>query len=599
MGRHPVSRRSLLQSLAALGALSAVGSLAQACQSPATPTAAPPSSAPAPTAVSTSAPATQTQPAPTTAPAKPTAAAATAAPTAKPAAEAKPGTGRLVYAQNLAIKNLDPGNPLDYPSSYDGLYAIYGRLVTFDADMKVKPDLAESYSVSEDGKAWTFKLRQGVKFHDGTPFDATAVKVHFERLAEQNPKTPRPNGGTWRRYLQEVQVKDPSTVTLVMKDRLGAMLNYLAHGSGGIISPAALKQYGDDGIGLHPVGTGPYRVKEFVAGQSLTLERNEDYYGPKPQVQTIVMKPVLEAAARIAALETGEADVIYDVPPAEAQRLGSRQDISLVHRPSLRGYYIGMNLLRPQFQDKAVRQALNYAINKEAIVKALFFGYAAPLDSPFAPGLFTYQKTLYYGYDPNKAKQLLADAGWKPGPDGILRKDDKPFSVNLLISEGEYPQDIQVGQAVQAQLKQVGVDLKIWKVESAVRISQHLVNPNVPPTKVEYDTFFWAFNPSNGDPGSVMSLFDWRTNTLDKTVGNWNMVFYNNPTVNDLITRGETTVDQAQRQETYREIQKIVMEDAPWIYLYVPEGIIATRKNVSGVKLMPVVFVRFDEAAKS
>ncbi|HVC32078.1 MAG TPA: ABC transporter substrate-binding protein [Chloroflexota bacterium] len=586
---NQLSRRSLLRIVSVAGGVACMP-LLQACQSAPAPATVQPAAAPAPATRSPAAPATQA-----------------AAPSATPAASSKPaatavstasGTGQIVYAQSLQIKNLDPGNPLDYPSSYDGLYAIFSRLYTFDANMKFQPDLATSYQVSEDGTSWTFKLRPGVTFHDGTPFDANAVKVNFERLADPNPTTPRPNGGTWRRYLKDVVVADPSTVTIVTKQPVGAMLNYLAHGSGGIISPTALKKYGDD-IGLHPVGTGPYQVKEFIAGQSLTLVRNDGYFGTKPSIQTLIMKPVLQPAARVAALESGEADVIYDVPPSEAPQLGSRQDISVIRKPSLRGYYVGMNLLRSEFKDKSVRQAMNYAVNKEAICKALFFGYASPLDSPFAPGLTGYSKTFLYDYSPDKAKQLLGSAGWQPGSDGILRKGGTTLSPNLLIAEGEYPEDIQVGQAVQSQLKQIGVDLKIWKVESSVRISNYLDNPKIPPTQVQYDTFFWAFNPSTGDPGSVMSLFDWRTNSLDKAVTNWDMVFYNNPTVNDLIGKGETTVDPAKRAGIYQQIQKTVMDDAPWIYLYVPDGIIATRKNVSGVDLMPVVFVRFDGAAKT
>jgi glutathione transport system substrate-binding protein len=437
-----------------------------------------------------------------------------------------------------------------------------------------------------------------VKFHDGTPFDATAVKVNLERLADSQPATPRPNGGTWRLYLQAVTVTDPYTVTITTKKPVGALLNYLAHGSGGMISPGALNQYGND-IGLHPVGSGPYQVKEFVPSQHLTLERYEGYHGTKPGIQTLTMKPVLEPAARVAALQTGEADVVYDLPPVDAQRLAGNGDITIVQRHSLRGYYIGLNLIRPQFQDKVVRQALNYAVDKGSLIKALFFGFATEMDSPFAPDLFTHTSVKSYSYDPAKAQQLLTGAGWAKGADGIYQKGDVRLAGNLLIAEGEYPQDIQVGQAIQSQLKQFGMDLQLKKVEASVRISNYLQNPNVTSANAQYDTYFWAFNPSNGDPSSVMSLFDWRTNTLDKPVTNWDMVFYNNSQVNDLITKGETTTDQEARKQVYGQIQQIAMDDAPYIYLYVPDGIIATRKNVTGVKLMPVVFVRFDTASKS
>lgn len=575
MTRHTMDRRTLLRGALALSALSAAGALLNACGN----TGSTPVPTASPSAGSTSVPA-----------------ASAAAPTVGTSAATASGT--ITYAQSLQNKNLDPGNPLDYPCSYDGLYAIYSRLYTFDADMHLQPDLATSYETSQDGLNWTFKLKQGVKFHDGTPFDATAVKINLERLADPQPTIPRPNGGTWRQYLQAVTVADPYTVTITTKKPVGALLNYLAHGSGGMISPTALKQYGDD-IGLHPVGSGPYQVKQFVPSQSLTLQRYEGYHGTKPGIQTLIMKPVLEPAARVAALQTGEADVIYDVPPVDAQRLASNRNISVIQRHSLRGYYIGLDLLRPQFQDKVVRQALNYAVDKASIIKSLFFGFATKMDSPFAPDLFTYTSVNAYDYNPTKARDLLTGAGWSPGSDGIFHKGDLKLAGNLLIAEGEYPQDIQVGQAIQSQLKQFGMDLQMKKVEATVRISNYLQNPNVTSANAQYDTYFWAYNPSNGDPGSVMSLFDWRTNALDKPVSNWDMVFYNNPQVNDLITKGETTTDQEARKQIYGDIQRIVMDDAPYIYLYVPDGIIATRKNVTGVKLMPVVFTRFDQAGKS
>jgi ABC-type transport system substrate-binding protein len=575
MTRHTMDRRTLLRRALTLSALSAAGALLNACGG----TGSTPLPTASPRAGTTGVPAANA-----------------ASPTVGTSATTASGT--ITYAQSLQNKNLDPGNPLDYPCSYDGLYAIYSRLYTFDADMHLQPDLATSYETSQDGLSWTFKLKQGVKFHDGTPFDATAVKVNLERLADPQPTTPRPNGGTWRQYLQTVTVADPYTVTITTKKPVGALLNYLAHGSGGMISPTALKQYGDN-IGLHPVGSGPYQVKEFVPSQSLTLQRYEGYHATKPRIQTLIMKAVLEPAARVAALQTGEADVIYDVPPLDAQRLASNGNISVIQRHSLRGYYIGLDLLRPQFQDKAVRQALNYAVDKASIIKALFFGFATKMDSPFAPDLFTYTSVMSYDYNPTKARDLLTSAGWSPGPDGIFHKGDLKLAGNLLIAEGEYPQDIQVGQAIQSQLKQFGMDLQLKKVEASVRISNYLQSPNVTSANAQYDTYFWAYNPSNGDPGSVMSLFDWRTNTLDKPVSNWDMVFYNNAQVNDLITKGETTTDQEARKQIYGDIQRIVMDDAPYIYLYVPDGIIATRKNVTGVKLMPVVFTRFDEAGKS
>jgi glutathione transport system substrate-binding protein len=506
--------------------------------------------------------------------------------------------GEIRYAQNLQITDLDPGNPLDYPSSYDGLYAIYSRLVTFNVDMEFTNELAESYETSEDGTTWTFELVEGVMFHDGSDFDADAVRIHFERLGEEDPATPRPNGGNWRNYLEEIIVDDTYTVTFVMSEPLGAFINFLAHGSGGIISPQALEEYGDD-IGSNPVGCGPFRVREFSPGGTLVLDAFEDYFGSRPGIDALTIEPVLESAARTVAIETGEADVIYDVPPIDAQRLEAHSDVNLIQRTSLRAYYIGLNLLRPQFEEKEVRQALNYAVDKQSIIDALFQGYATELTSPFAPGLPTHKDAKSYSYDPDLANEMLEEAGWEMGNDGVREKDGVRLEGRLLIAEGEYPQDIQVGQEVQSQLRDVGVDIELWVVEAAVRISEHMRNPNLIPTDAEYDMYFWAFNPSNGDPGAVMSQFDWRENALDQPVNNWNMMFFDNERVNELIGQGQTTTDPDEREAIYHELQDIVMDEAPYIYLYVPDTIIAVREGVNGVGLMPVAFVRFEETSQS
>ncbi|HET9658982.1 MAG TPA: ABC transporter substrate-binding protein, partial [Thermomicrobiales bacterium] len=379
------------------------------------------------------------------------------------AAALQDASGTLIYAQSAPITSLDSVNPQGYPAGYEATYTIYNNLVTFDQDLKIIPALAESWEQSEDGLTWTFALRQGVTFHDGTPFDANAVAAHVTRI--QDPATESPNASLWA-HIASVNVVDDNTVELVTAEPFGPMLNYLAHGSGGIPSPAAIEQFGAD-YPANPVGTGPYMLDSFTPGTELTLVPNESFWGDAPKLEKIVFRATPEVSSRVLMLDTGEADLGNDLPQEEVDRFAAGGDLQLLQRSGLRTFWIEFNLNREIFQDVNVRKALNHAVNKQSIVDNLFLGYATVLDSPAAPSIQGHIAAGSYDYDPEKAKQMLADAGWTPGDDGILQKDGTPLKFTINTAEGEYPKDIQVVEAVQADLKAVGADVEIWKVEAA------------------------------------------------------------------------------------------------------------------------------------
>jgi peptide/nickel transport system substrate-binding protein len=498
--------------------------------------------------------------------------------------------GSLVYAQNMPITTPDPVNPQTYPAAYEANYTIYRNLVTFDPDLKIVPDLAETWERSEDDLTWTFHLRTGVTFHDGSPFNAQAVEAHIKRI--QNPDTASPNANLWA-HITGVTVVDDQTIQLQTDQPFGAMLNYLAHGSGGIESPTAVEEYGAE-YPQHPTGAGPYQVDSFTPGTELVLTRFEEFYGGPAHLDQITMRAVPEVGSRVLMVDAGEADLANDVPPEEADRLAGGDATQLLRQKGLRTFWMEFNLNREVFQDLKVRQALNHAVNKQSIVDNLFLGYATVLDSPAAPTIQGYAPAGEFPYDPDLAKQMLAEAGWTPGDGGVLQKDGVSMKFTINTAEGEYPKDIQVVEAVQADLKAVGCDVEIWKVEAAARWDYL----RLPPDEAEYDMLIFGFNPSNGDLGyHLNSLF--RTNT-DRTVrpNVWNLMWYTNPDVDDLLNQADHSVDEAARYDLLGQAQKLIWDDVPMIWLYVPDLLVAASKSVHDVHIWPTVFTVVRDARK-
>src|SRR5215470_17669436 len=326
---------------------------------------------------------------------------------------------------------------------------------------KIVPGLAQKWDISKDGLTYTFYLRPNVKFHDGTPLTAEAVKFCFDR--QMNDQGPFYATGTYpyvKGFLGNVagvEVVNPSTVQIRLKAPLTPFLQYLAHQSLFIYSPEALKKWGKDMV-KHPVGTGPFKLETWEPGVKVVLARNDDYWGGAPKIRQAIYVPIIEAQARLSAIKTGEIDLTIDVPPDSLDDLRRDPNVVVAESNSSAAWYVALNTRHPILKDKRVRQALNYAVNKDAIIRDILKGTAIVSKSPLSPvyGSYHEDQVTLYPYDPAKAKALLKDSGY---PSGF----DLTFFVPESGSGMQSP--VEMATVIQANLAQVGVRAKIQTME--------------------------------------------------------------------------------------------------------------------------------------
>ena len=435
---------------------------------------------------------------------------------------------------------------------------------------KLVPGLAQSWDISRDGLIYTFKLRPSVTFHDGTPFNAEAVKFVFER--QLNDKGPYYATGTYpyvKGFLGNVagvEVLDASTVQIKLKAPLTPFLQYLAHQSLFMFSPESLKKWGKDVV-KHPVGTGPFRLETWEPGVKVVLARHDQYWGGAPKIRQAIYVPIVEAQARLVALKTGDIDLTMDVPPDSLDELRRDPNLVVAESNSSAVWYVTLNTRHPILKDRRVRQALNHAVNKEAIIRDILRGTAIVSRGPISPvyGPYYEENTARYPHDLEKARALLKDAGYAGG-----------FELGFLVPEsGSGMQSpVEMATVIQANLAQIGVRAKIQTMEWGAYLRKYLEQP---------DMAEMSWNPSIGDPDHMMYMLL----SSDRFPPAFNSGYYQNDRVDDLLRRARTTIDEKARVPLYREAQKLVVEDAPWIFVDHGKQVIVHRKRVQGFKLHP------------
>ncbi|MCG7360096.1 glutathione ABC transporter substrate-binding protein GsiB [Pseudoroseomonas ludipueritiae] len=474
------------------------------------------------------------------------------------------------------LTGLDPADVND-TLSQSACRLMFQGLYGFDADMKLVPVLAESYEADEAAKVFTFKLRQGVTFHDGTPFDAEAVKVNFERVA--NPEN-RLKRQSLLAMLDRVEVVDPQTARVHLKEPFGAFVNTIAHPAGMMLSPKAIAQFGKE-INRNPVGTGPFTFVSWNA-DTLRTKKNEKYWRQGlPKVQSVTFRSVPENGARIAMLQAGEAQFIYPLPTEMAPVVQRSPNVEIVDSPSIIARYVSMNCMQKPFNDVRVRQALNHAVNKEAFAKIVYNGFAVPLDAPIPAKLGFYSKQDPYPYDVAKAKKLLAEAGY---PNGF---ETEMWANNNTLSQRGM-------QFMQQQLAAVGVKVTVLPMEAGV-LNDRIWSVQKP-EDAQLKMYYGGWSSSTGDADWGLRPLLWGQGYPPKL---YNTAYYSNPEVDKALEAAIATADPAKREEFYKQAQALIWKDAPWIFLGVENVLSARSKRLSGLHRLPDGGLLIEEAALS
>ncbi len=488
----------------------------------------------------------------------------------------------LIVGQIAEPQSLDP-HTVTATNDFRILVNIYDGLVRYrDGTLEVEPALAESWTISDDGKTYRFKLRQGVKFHDGSDFNAEAVKFNFDRML--NEDHPFYNTGPFPlsfnfSSIDAVNVLDEYTVEFKLKEPFAPFLSNLAYPTGLIVSPEAVKKYGKE-FGRHPSGTGPFKFAEWQSGQRVVVERNPDYWDTAPALEAVVFRPITDANTRVAEMMAGGLDVMVEVPPDNLATFKQDANFAVAEQAGPHVWFTILNVKSGPFADKKVRQAANYAVNKQGLVDNVLQGSATLAPGPIPPAFnWVENKTEPYPYDPEKAKALLAEAG-AGNPE-----------ITFYVTEGGSGMldPITMGAAIQADLQAVGFKVKIETYEWNTFLGK--VNTGLE-GKADMAEMAWMTN----DPDTVPYL-TLRSDALpDK--GGFNSGYYSNPKVDELLEKARSSTDQVERGKIYGEVQNIVHDDAPWLFVANWKQNAVTTAGVKGFRLQPSFLLHLKDVTK-
>ena len=486
--------------------------------------------------------------------------------------------GTLTIARPTDPVALDPALETTAPGAWV-YFNILEPLLVLNHDMEITYKLATSYKIISPERV-RFTLRKNVKFHDGTPFNAEAVKFTFEKAFKSEPKA---RWASLAGPIDRVDIIDDYTVDVITKEPYGPILRSMAMCYTGILSPAAVKKMGPD-FARSPVGTGPFIFKEWKTNDHITLVRNEDYWGQKAFLDQLVFRVIPEEGARTIALKTGEVDFIIHVAPAEIANFEKDKNFTVHKATGLQVFHIGLNLSKPPLDDVRVRRALAHAVNVDYILKHIMEASATWPRSYVSPGVFGFKDmnlNNMYPYDKGKALALLTEAGWKPGPDKILRKGEEKLTLSHIAARGRYMKDGEVTEAFQAMLKEIGVDVNLQFGEWGSVFTQ------IRSPKLDHHLFTLAWITTNADGDySFYNLF--HSKGVPPT--SWNSYRYNNIKVDNLVEEARATLDPKKREKLYGEVQDILAKDVVILPIYNSNMIYVSRNYVKGFKAHSVEY---------
>jgi peptide/nickel transport system substrate-binding protein len=476
--------------------------------------------------------------------------------------------------------------------SYIVEWPLFDSLLELDASLNVRPLLAESWEVAKDGLSYTFRLKKGVKWHDGKPFTARDVaftfysvldpkvttphRAYFDALvgfpeltAKDNPKRPE------ELAVRPIEVVDDHTVRFRLRYPSGSFLGVLVNPRAGIVPEHLLK-----GVDLNtaefnrkPVGTGPFKFVEWRRGERLVMEANEQYHGGRPALNRLIFRIIPDAVVLLQELRAGGVDFIENPPLTEVARLKQTAGLKVLVADNTSYTYVGWRQDLAPFNDLRVRRALNHAVDVPSIVREVLQGYAAISTGQFPPASWAFDPGVKpYAYDPNRAKALLAEAGFKPGPDGVLVKDGKRFSFSIRHDQANQGvKDTAV--IVQEYLKRVGVEATLEALDWPTFVKKLFASD------FEGIVVGWT-NHHDPDPFAytIWHSSQWKGR---------NFAHYKNPRVDELLEQARRTAVVAERKRAYAEFSRVLMEDAPYVFLYFQQQVYVTRQGYEGFVPIP------------
>ncbi len=492
--------------------------------------------------------------------------------------EEKP-TDQLILTLGENPETLDP-HKASLAVESDILLQIGATLLDYGPDLKFYPYLAEEYSTSEDGRIWSFKLRQGINHHDGTPFNARTYKKNLERAMA--PETTSPIAGSYLSLVDKIETPTDYELIIYLKTSFLPFAFYLADPFLQPISETAINKYGLD-YGQNPVSVGPFKIKEWQTGEKIVLERNDNFnYNPSYYQESgplkfkqLVYKVIPERVTTIAALETGKVDVA-GVPVEERERFVKEKKFNLFTQFHCGiSLYIVMNLSQAPFDDIRVRRAINHAVNKQNVIDAAIDGWGEPAAGPAAPLMKGYSKTvekLSYDYNISKSKNLLKEAGWVDNDgDGIVEKNGQPFEVDFWTQPLETW--MLASETIQAQLKKVGISVNINSFELGTLL-ESLTHGNHDMSLMGYtwtadcDILYFYYHSSQFGSGPNYSQI--HSDILD-----------------NLLNKARQSSDEKTGNEYYRQVQEYIVNQAIIVPVYIAKGMRAVNKRVKQIQLHP------------
>lgn len=455
---------------------------------------------------------------------------------------------------------------------------IFDGLVSLDTSMELLPELAKDWDISGDGLTYTFYLEEGVTFHDGTPFNADAVKFSFDRLLD--PDTGSAFFGDYE-MIESIAVIDDSTVEFTLQYAHGPFLRRLAMVEGSIVSPTAVEELGED-FSANPVGAGPFKVTEYVSGERVVLTRNEDYWRELPKLETVNFTFIAEEQARVSALLAGDIDFETIIPPSLIAMVEADPNMVVERGPTLFPEWVGFNVEKAPFDDVLVRRAVGYSIDMPTILDGIFLGVGVRSTQPVAPGVFGFDETIEpIPYDPDMARDLLAQAGWEDTDgDGVVDKDGQKFSVEFKVMPLTEIQ--RMAESVQGYMADAGMEANIV-VEDWGAYLADLTAGNM-------HMFVLGQENPMGDAGATLGIL-FHSEQIDVN----NTTRYNNPEMDSLIDAERRETDPEARLELLKEAVNLVVDDALHVPTFVREHVMAHHSKVKGFVLHPSdTFLKLD-----